>query len=336
MTRVMCGRRRRTREPRRWNCITRRTSKTIISRSPSRGGPRGASHDIGGGHPIADNVSFWFYERGWSVIVVEPQADLVGFVRALAAAGHHGVRHIGRTSRRDRFPCRRPFARPLAPSQSRRPRGRKIRRRLSRRTHAGAARSRSSATATGWPRSISSRSMWRARRPMSLPAATGGATVPKFIVIEAIKPGSGEPAWRRMGAEPPRARLPLRPVRYAQPFLCRRRAPRNIRPLPSERAQWDKVRHMYEIGRAPENANHPDHALALELARGFWASLPYSIAISSLHLPRPCRQSAARRARFFRRHRHRGVSGRARPSPAATTAARSSMSDVAIDAGGPR
>jgi hypothetical protein len=32
---------------------------------------------------------------------------------------------------------------------------------------------------------------------------------------------------------------------------------------------------MYEIGRAPENPRHPDHALANELARGFWASLPY-------------------------------------------------------------
>jgi hypothetical protein len=32
---------------------------------------------------------------------------------------------------------------------------------------------------------------------------------------------------------------------------------------------------MYEIGRAPENPGHPDHALALELTRGFWASLPY-------------------------------------------------------------
>jgi hypothetical protein len=21
--------------------------------------------DVGAGHPIADNVSFWFYERGW-------------------------------------------------------------------------------------------------------------------------------------------------------------------------------------------------------------------------------------------------------------------------------
>jgi hypothetical protein len=32
---------------------------------------------------------------------------------------------------------------------------------------------------------------------------------------------------------------------------------------------------MYEIGRAPENKKHPDHALAQDLARGFWASLPY-------------------------------------------------------------
>jgi hypothetical protein len=32
---------------------------------------------------------------------------------------------------------------------------------------------------------------------------------------------------------------------------------------------------MHEIGRAPENESHPDHALARELARGFWASLPY-------------------------------------------------------------
>ena len=45
--------------------------------------------------------------------------------------------------------------------------------------------------------------------------------------------------------------------------------------LPSDRAPWEAVRHMYEIGRAPENKQHPDHALAQDLARGFWASLPY-------------------------------------------------------------
>ncbi|HKH95889.1 MAG TPA: FkbM family methyltransferase, partial [Beijerinckiaceae bacterium] len=32
--------------------------------------------DIGAGHPVADNVSFWFYLRGWRGLVVEPQRRL--------------------------------------------------------------------------------------------------------------------------------------------------------------------------------------------------------------------------------------------------------------------
>ena len=31
---------------------------------------------------------------------------------------------------------------------------------------------------------------------------------------------------------------------------------------------------MYEIGRAPESPHHPDHALATDLTRAFWAALP--------------------------------------------------------------
>ena len=32
--------------------------------------------DVGAGHPVADNVSCWFYQRGWRGIVVEPQPQL--------------------------------------------------------------------------------------------------------------------------------------------------------------------------------------------------------------------------------------------------------------------
>ena len=35
--------------------------------------PTGTYIDIGGGHPVAGSVSFWFYERAWQGIVVEPQ-----------------------------------------------------------------------------------------------------------------------------------------------------------------------------------------------------------------------------------------------------------------------
>ena len=44
----------------------------------------GSYIDVGGGHPVADNVSFWFYLKGWRDLVVEPQqrlADIYAHVR---------------------------------------------------------------------------------------------------------------------------------------------------------------------------------------------------------------------------------------------------------------
>ena len=38
--------------------------------------------DVGGGHPVADNVSFYFYLKGWRGLVVEPQEGLAaGYAR---------------------------------------------------------------------------------------------------------------------------------------------------------------------------------------------------------------------------------------------------------------
>src|SRR5829696_7633365 len=37
--------------------------------------------DIGAGHPVADNVSYWFYLRGWRGLVVEPQQRLAELYR---------------------------------------------------------------------------------------------------------------------------------------------------------------------------------------------------------------------------------------------------------------
>src|SRR5947208_803928 len=33
--------------------------------------------DVGAGHPVADNVSCWFYLKGWHGIVIEPQPPLI-------------------------------------------------------------------------------------------------------------------------------------------------------------------------------------------------------------------------------------------------------------------
>ena len=37
--------------------------------------------DVGAGHPVADNVSCWFYLRGWRGIAVEPQQELAELYR---------------------------------------------------------------------------------------------------------------------------------------------------------------------------------------------------------------------------------------------------------------
>jgi hypothetical protein len=56
--------------------------------------------DVGGGHPVADNVSFWFYLKGWRGLVVEPQQALADIYRACAAARPYGELS-GRTRRRE-------------------------------------------------------------------------------------------------------------------------------------------------------------------------------------------------------------------------------------------
>ena len=42
---------------------------------------RGTYVDVGGGHPVADNVTFWFYLKGWHGLIVEPQPALAGAYR---------------------------------------------------------------------------------------------------------------------------------------------------------------------------------------------------------------------------------------------------------------
>lgn len=230
--------------------------------------------DIGGGHPIADNVSFWFYERGWRGIVVEPQAALTQLYarlrpRDIALCGlvgrddgevdfHvvdrlHGfsttVEAIARSARKfgvDYRTVRIPVMTLARVCEE----------------HDVGEIDFLKVDVEGGEADVLRGADWHRYRP-------------KVILVEAVAPGSGEPAWGEW--EP---LLLTQGYRFAlfdtlNRFYVAEERPEILARLPSERAPWDKVRHMYEIGRAPENALHPDHALAQELARGFWASLPY-------------------------------------------------------------
>ena len=90
----------------------------------------------------------------------------------------------------------------------------------------------------------------------------------KVVVLEAVAPLSGQPVWETW--EP---FLLAHGYRFAlfdtlNRFCVAEEAPDAAR-LPRERAPWNVVTHMYEIGRAPENTRHPDH---LPCARSHMAS----------------------------------------------------------------
>jgi FkbM family methyltransferase len=230
--------------------------------------------DIGAGHPIADNVSFWFYERGWRGIVVEPQFELAALYgrlrpRDVAVCGLIGREngeaafhmvdrlHGLSTTREDVAQNARAFDvdyRTL---------------RLPVTTLAQLCESHDVGSidflkidVEGAESDVLFGGDWKRFRP-------------KVIVAEAVSPMSSEPSWQDW--EPFLLAQGYRFVLFdtLNRFYVAQEHPDIMARLPTERAPWHAVRHMYEIGRAPENEQHPDHVLAQELARGFWASLPY-------------------------------------------------------------
>jgi FkbM family methyltransferase len=230
--------------------------------------------DIGAGHPIADNVSFWFYERGWRGIVVEPQRKLIDLyarlrprdVAVCALVGNrcgtaefyaldrlHGLSTTVEKFAEAATALGEPYRRYELPMTS-----------LAKLCddHAVTSIDFLKIDVEGGEADVVLGGDWRRHRP-------------KVVVLEAVAPLSGEPAWQEW--EP---FLLSQGYRFAlfdtlNRFYVAEEVPEIAARLPAERAPWDAVRHMYEIGRAPENPNHPDHALARALTRGFWASLPY-------------------------------------------------------------
>ena len=62
------------------------------------GQPSGFYVDVGAGHPVADNVSCWFYLQGWSGLVVEPQQDLAALYQYVRPRDRVAPVVLGRTS----------------------------------------------------------------------------------------------------------------------------------------------------------------------------------------------------------------------------------------------
>ena len=240
--------------------------------------------DVGAGHPIADNVSFWFYQRGWRGIVVEPQPELAALYPRLRPRDVAVRGLVGREGGEIDFHV--------------------VDRLHGLSTTVESFAQKAKAFGVGYQ---------TVRMPVTTLAklceshelgsidflkidvegAEGDVLFggdwqrfrPKVIVAEAVTPMASEPAWQDW--EPFLLAQGYRFVLFdtLNRFYVAQEQLEIMARFPAERAPWHAVRHMYEIGRAPENKEHPDHALARDLGRGFWASLPYldkSLVISLL------------------------------------------------------
>jgi len=236
--------------------------------------PSGFYIDVGAGHPIADNVSMWFYERGWSGIVVEPQPALIALYPRLRPRDICVQGLIGRTEGEVDFHVF-PRLHGLSTTVARHAEGAQAFGDTFRTLKIGMTtlatlceRHRVGAIdflkidVEGAEADVLAGNDWRRFRP-------------KVVIAEAIEPGTGAAAWQAW--EPILLENGYQFVLddTLNRFYVADEAKDVLARFPRERAPWNAATHMYEIGRAPENRNHPDHTLTRELARGFWASLPY-------------------------------------------------------------
>jgi FkbM family methyltransferase len=238
------------------------------------GQAKGFYVDVGAGHPVADNVSLWFYERGWSGIVVEPQTTLARIYPRIRPKDllYQGI--LGREGGTATF---FQFDRLHGLSTT-------------------VATRASSAKAFGDTYSASTLPMitlatllenHRVQEIDFLKIDVEGAEAdviagndwerfrPKIVVVEAVSPGGGEPNWQHWEPVLLSKGYRFRLFDTLNRFYVAGEHEELFHRLPPERAAWDAVTHMYEIGRAPECALHPDHSLAQQLVRGFWSSLPH-------------------------------------------------------------
>lgn len=235
--------------------------------------PVGTYVDVGGGHPVADNVSFYFYLKGWRGLVVEPQAKLAAIYAHVRPRDHtvcmlagaadgeiefhtvdklhgfsttveanaSGARAFGVDYTTARLPVR-PLSRLIDEAGLSRIDFLKI-------------------DVEGAEADVLAGIDWRRHRP-------------RVIVIEAIEPGSMADAsekWEHL--------ITSQGYSFAffdnlNRFYVAEEAEALRARFPDKPTAWHDIAHLWDCGRAATAADHPDHALAAALVSGFLAELP--------------------------------------------------------------
>lgn len=229
--------------------------------------------DVGGGHPVADNVSFWFYLKGWRGLIVEPQETLASIYANVRPRDHTVSCLAGRSEGEAEFHVvdkLHGFSTTV-------------------REHAAGASQFGADYAT----------VRKPVRTLAALCAEAGLTQvdflkidvegaeadaiagmdfkrwrPRIVVVEAVAPGSMAESWQAWEPALLAAGYSFAFFDRLNRFYVAHEAAALAGRFPREPAPWDRVQHLWDFSRAPDRADHPDFTLAKALQAGFFATLP--------------------------------------------------------------
>lgn len=229
--------------------------------------------DVGGGHPVADNVSCWFYLQGWRGIVVEPQENLArayastrprDFVFCGVAGAQSGEAEFHIVDRLHGFSSMRADAARVA-------------------ADFGATHSMRRVAMATLDELIARESagcvdFLKIDVEGAEAEVLGGIDLarhrPRALCIEAVAPGDMAENWEEWEPRLLAADYEFMLFDGLNRYYAAREAQDVVARFPRTKPEWGSIPTLGVWERAPTNADHPDHAMARGFVRGFLAALP--------------------------------------------------------------
>ncbi len=229
--------------------------------------------DVGGGHPVADNVSFYFYLKGWRGLVVEPQLALARayagvrprdqVVSCLAGRNDGSVDfHIvdGLHGLSSAVKANADSARQYGAGYTTEQRAVKRLSRLIDEAALGQIDFLKIDVEGAEPDVLAGLDFARHR--------------PKVVLVEAINPNVADGDWAKWEPTLTAAGYTFVFFDNLNRFYVANEHAALRAKFPAAPTPWHDVGHLWNAGRVLDKPAHPDHVLGQTLAAGLMASLP--------------------------------------------------------------
>ncbi len=234
---------------------------------------QGTYVDVGGGHPVADNVSFFFYLKGWRGLVVEPQVALASAYAGIRPRDHVVSCLAGRDDGAIDFHIVEGLhglssaVKENADSAKQYGAGYRTEKRDVRRL------SRLIDEAGLGPIDFLKIDVEGAETDV-----LGGLDLtrhrPKVVLVEAVNPNVADGDWQKWEPMLTRAGYSFVFFDNLNRFYVAREHAALAAKFPAEPTPWHDVDHLWNWGRVLDKPDHPDRALGETLAKGLMALLP--------------------------------------------------------------